>query len=194
MTGPDMTFIYHPVFQSLVLPLFLSAALGWLLRSASWRVRVLAPSLGLVLALAAWPGLVWPALARTQMLPWWVVGATLFAVAVLAWRRTTPLQPMGYTGVWLAALLGVTGLLLAAWGATGGSLLLAQLAGMLATVSGVATVLAWWVRHNTGDRVAAWIGLVPLGVLAVGLALSLAALPTSTAVGADDDDPYYQAN
>lgn len=189
-----MTLMYHPLFQSLLLPLFLSAVLGWLLRPAGLRWLILAPSFGLVLALAAWPGLVWPALARTQMLPWWVLGATLLAVAVLAWRRTAPQQPMGHTGVWLAALLGVIGLLLVVWGATGGSLLLAQLAGMLATVSGVATVLALLMRDNTGDRVAVWVGLLPLGVLAVGLALSLAALPSSSSVGYDDDDPYYQAD
>lgn len=82
-------------------------------------------------------------------------------------------------------MLVLAGLALAAWGALGGSLLLAQLALILSTVSAVAVWQAWRMR------VASLLGLLPLCVFAAGLALSLVGLPSGGPSDTGDDDPYY---
>lgn len=182
----NMTFLHHPAFQSLALPLLLGLSLGLLFRTVGARWLVLAPSLALVLALAAWPGFVWPALAQSQVLPWLALGGAIVAAAALILRApgTTPWR--GRTGLWTSSLLALAGLALAAWGALGGSMLLAQLAAMLAMVSAVAAWQAW--RHRSGS----WAGLLPLFLFAIGLTLCLAWLPASGPAGPDNEDPYYQ--
>jgi hypothetical protein len=182
-----MTFLHHPAFQSLVLPLLLGLSLGLLLRTAGVRWLVLAPSLALVLALAAWPGFVWPALAQSQVLPWLALGGTAVAAVALVLKAPGTTPWTGRTGSWAVSLLALAGLALAAWGALGGSLLLAQLAAMLAMVSAVAVWQAW--RYRSGS----WAGLLPLLLFAMGLTLCLAWLPASGPAGPDNEDPYYQA-
>jgi hypothetical protein len=114
-----MTFLHHPAFQSLVLPLLLGVSFGLLLRTARVRWLGLAPSLALVLALAAWPGFVWPALAQSQVLPWLALGGTAVAAVALVLRApgTTPWR--GRMGLWTLLLLVLAGLALAVWGALG---------------------------------------------------------------------------
>jgi hypothetical protein len=181
-----MTFLHHPVFQSLVLPLLLGFGLGLPLRTAGVRWLVLAPPLALVLALAAWPGFVWPALAQSEVLPWLALGGTAVAAAALVLRApgTTPWR--GRAGLWTFSFLVLAGLSLGVWGALGRSLLLAQLAAMLAMVSAVAVWQAW--RHRSGS----WAGLLPLLLFAMGLTLCLAWLPASGPASPDNEDPYYQ--
>lgn len=178
-----MMFFYHPGFQSFVLPLSFFLVLAWGLRTASLAWRLMAPPFALLLALAVWPGFVWPALAHAQMLPWWVLGSTVLVLLVLRFPINTLWT--GYQGVWLVALLPLSGLMLAAWAALGGSLLLAQLAAVLATVGAAALVQAWRLRA------ASWLALLPLLVLAATLAMALSALPPSGSALMGDDDPYY---
>lgn len=178
-----MTFFYHPGFQSFVLPLTLFLVLAWGLRSASLAWRLMASPFALLLALAVWPGFVWPALAHAQMLPWWVLGSTVLVLLVLRFPINTVWT--GYQGVWLVALLPLSGLLLAAWAALGGSLLLAQLAAVLATLGAAALIQAWRLRA------ASCLALLPLLVLAATLAMALLSLPTSGSAVLGDDDPYY---
>lgn len=180
-----MTLFYHPGFQSLVLPLALFLGLAWGLRSAGLAWRLMAPPFALLLALAVWPGFVWPALAHAQMLLWWVLGATALVVLVLVFRLPIHTVWSERQGLWLVAVVPVSGLLLAAWGALGGSLLLAQLAAMLVTLGVAALVQAWRLRAVS------WLALVPLLVLAASLAMALSALPTSGPALSGDDDPYY---
>ena len=88
----------------------------------------------------------------------------------------------------VVGLLALALLALVAWGALGGSLLLAQLALMLATVCGVAVLWAW---RATAVSPAS---LLPLLLTGVALALCLAWLPaggSAASPGADGDDPYY---
>jgi|AntAceMinimDraft_1070359.scaffolds.fasta_scaffold02317_3 hypothetical protein len=178
-----MMFFYHPGFQSFVLPLTLFLVLAWGLRTASLAWRLMTPPFALLLALAVWPGFVWPALAHAQMLPWWVLGSTVLALLA----RLFPVNTVwtGYQGVRLVALLPLSGLMLAAWAALGGSLLLAQLAAVLTSVGAAALVQAWRLRA------ASWLALLPLLVLAATLAMALSALPTRDSALTGDDDPYY---
>jgi hypothetical protein len=212
-----MTVLHHPVFQSLVLPVLLAglgiAALraGLGARHAAWGGL-----LGLLGALVWFPGFDWPALARTQKLPW-IVCAGLGLAALEALRRGDRWRPVlpwlatmliwGAAAVWLgggsagpaalvsalvfgaavlallvfpalpsgspgegpqrqaltAVVLAGAGLGLAGLSATGGSLLLAQLALMLA--SSVAVVGLW-----AGLRPASGLVLSPGLLLAFGLA------------------------
>jgi hypothetical protein len=183
-----MMFFYHPGFQSLVLPLFLFIGLAWGLRSAGLAWRLMAPPLALLLTLAVWPGFVWPALAYAQMVPWWVLGVTVMAVFVLVLRLPFNKVLDGRQSVWLVALLPVSGLLLATWGALGGSLLFAQLAAMLATVGAGAFVQCWRLRAVS------WLALVPLVLMLAALAMGLSDLPASGTAVLGDDDPYYTAD
>ena len=180
-----MAFIHHPVFQSLLLPLFWGGLLVWLLKPTGVRWLVMAPSLALVLSLAFWPGFVWPALAHAQMLPWLALGSAAALSVVVALRSTGPKMWEGRLGLWAAVFLVLAGLAMAAWGALGGSLLLAQLAMMLSSVSAVAVWQAWRMR------VALCLGLLPLCLFAGALALSLAGLSSGGAADASLDDPYF---
>lgn len=183
-----MSFLHHPAFQSLVLPLLLALAAGLLLRLAGPRWTSLGAALGLVGALAVWPGFDWPASSRAQMLPWAALAGTLLAAMAVAgqWPGTRPLgQRRGRVST---AVLTLVGFALAAWAAFGGSLLLAQLALMLATV---AAVLALWSWRSASVTPAS---LLPLWLTGIGLALCLAWLPaggSNGSGGVDGDDPYY---
>lgn len=180
-----MDLLHHPVFQSLLLPLLVSVALYGLWRVAGPRWHMLTPALALLLTLAFWPGFDWPAASRTQILPWLALGAFLLAVPVWALRLPGSTPWAVGTGLWACALIVLAGAGLAAWGALGGSLMLAQLAAMLATVGGAAAGPAW--RH----RAISWAGLLPLIVFALGLALSLSGLLGMGSVKLLADDPYF---
>ena len=65
-----MSFLYHPAFQSLVLPFVLALAISALMRPLGLRWAALGAAIGLVLTMAAWPGFDWPPASRAQTLPW----------------------------------------------------------------------------------------------------------------------------
>lgn len=228
--------IHHPAFQSLVLPLLLAlmgiavvrAGLG--ARHAAWGGL-----LGLLGALAWLPGFEWPAVARTQKLPWIVLAGLGLAVLdavrggshgrpALAWLAA--LLAWAAAGLWLAgaaadpsalaaaAVLGWAVLSLLAWGrddapapgavaaavltlaalglaglaATGGTLLLAQLALMLAST--VAAAACWaWLRPASGMVVSrapllcfglAWLSIAWSWVLAAPASGSASGLRVAT--------------
>lgn len=183
-----MSFINHPAFQSLVLPLALALAISLLLRLPGLRWAALGPAFGLVLTMAVWPGFDWPAASRAQVLPWVALGTTLLAALATALKAPGTRAMARRNGLIAAVLVTLIALGLAAWGALGGSLLLAQLALMLATVSGVAVLWAW--------RAAAvsLVSLLPLLLTGVGLSLCLVWLPAGGPEGSGGpagDDPYY---
>lgn len=183
-----MSFANHPVFQSLVLPFVLAFALSALMRPLGLRWVALGAALGLVLAMAAWPGFGWPVAARAQMLPWLAFAATVLAALAIALQAPGTRAVGRRNGLLITLLLTFAAFGLAAWGALGGSLLLAQLALMLATVCGVAVLWAW--RAMSVSPVA----LLPLLFTGIGIALCLAWLPAAAPGAADgpgSDDPYY---
>lgn len=83
-----LTALHHPAFQSLLLPALLVLLCVGVLRAALGPQRrdaaVLGAALGLVLALAWWPGLVWPATTQAHKLPWVVLLGLLVSVLPLA--------------------------------------------------------------------------------------------------------------
>lgn len=193
------SLLHHPAFQSLVLP----ALLGLLCTLALHRVPSgtdrawggFGASIGLVLALLWWPGFAWPATAQAQKYPWIVLLALLAALAIQT-RRRGRVAPAGRKpwAVWSALVLLVLLAGLAVLAAVSGSLLLAQLALMVAASAGVPVLWAWW-RPDTGPRLTA-ISLMPLGVALLSLGVMVAALGWPTggaqqAPGDDADDPYY---
>lgn len=184
-----MSFLQHPAFQSLVLPLLLAAMGLALLRLAGARWAALGAGLGLLLAIAVWPGFEWPATSRAQTLPWITLAG--WAVAVLA----TALQAPGSRAWGRRAGLLATGLLtllavaLAVWAALGGSLLLAQLALMVGSVAGVMLLWAWRSASLTP------MSLLPLVLAGLTVAYAQWSLaPGASSAGGDtteSDDPYY---
>lgn len=183
-----MSFLHHPAFQSLVLPFLLAVAASLLLRLGGQRWITLGAAIGLVSAMVVWPGFDWPASSRVQMLPWAALGGTVLAGLVIAlqWPGTRPLGKM--RGRLSTAVLTFAALALGGWAAFGGSLLLAQLALMLATVAGVAGLWSWRGASVTP------VSLLPLWLTGIGIALCLAWLPAGGpdgSGGADGDDPYY---
>jgi hypothetical protein len=183
-----MTFMNHPAFQSLVLPFVLALTISLCMRALGLRWAALGAPLGLVLTMAVWPGFDWPATSRAQMLPWLALASTLLATLAFALKAPGTRALGRRNGLAATVLITLAALALAAWGALGGSLLLAQLALMLATVCGVAVLWAW--RAAAVSPVA----LLPLLLTGVGIALCLALLPAggpAASPGADADDPYY---
>lgn len=183
-----MSFLYHPAFQSFVLPLLLAVFIGLLLRPAGLRWVALGPALALVLALAVWPGFNWPAASRAQTLPWLALGSILLTALAIALKAPGTKAMGRRSGTVITLLFAVAALGLAVWGALGGSLLLAQLALMLSTVCAVASLWAWRAAST------APVSLLPLLLFGVGLGLCLAWLPTGGSAGsgeADGEDPYY---
>lgn len=183
-----MAFLYHPAFQSLVLPFVLALALSALMRPLGLRCAALGAAVGLVLSLAMWPGFDWPATSRAQTLPWLALASTLLAALAIALNAPGTRAVGRRNGLVLTVLLTLAVLGLTAWGALGGSLLLAQLALMLATVCGVAVLWAWRAAAVSP------VSLLPLLLTGVGIALCLAWLPAggpADSPGADSDDPYY---
>ena len=180
-----VSFLNHPAFQSLVLPLLLAAAATLLLRAAGPRWAALGAALGLVLALAAWPGFDWPASSQVQKLPWATLVGLLLAGLAMA-LKTPGSKAMGrQSGLLATALLTLAALALTAWAAFGGSLLLAQLALMLGAVAGVAGLWSW---RSASISPAA---LLPLVLTGVGIALALAWLPAGDVGDTPADNPYY---
>lgn len=187
-----MDLLHHPAFQSLFLPALL-AWLGVLLlrrfTGAHWAA--LGGALGLLVALCVFPGFDWPATARAQKLPWTVLVGTALAVLFLwrtAGRTGTGRQRM--RGIVMAAVLTVASLGLAVMAGLGGSLLLAQLALMVATATAVPGLWAWW-RPSSGLVVSA-TALLPLGLAWLVIAAALAlAQPNGASTDAATEDPYF---
>lgn len=218
-------FLHHPAFQSLLLPALASllcmAVLRIALGAAHRAAAAMGAAVGWALAAAVWPGLVWPATAQAQKLPWigllallavlvtqalvrsmapspartwwlpaiaWAAGALWWlgvasvgpwllatalgaaVLAALAWSTRAPhSEPTAAAGS--AAALAVALLGLTALAALGGSLLLAQLALMVAACTGVLGLWAW-AAPRSGPRVTA-AALMPLATLALALAYLL---------------------
>lgn len=182
-----MSFHHHPAFQSLVLPFVLAVVACLLLRLAGPRWVALGAATGLVLAMVAWPGFDWPAASRAQNLPWLALGSALLAALATAFRLPGTQALAQRAGLAATALLTIGALALTAWAALGGSLLLAQLALMVATVACVAGLLAW--RTATVSLVS----LLPLLLTGIGIAVCMALLPPSASPGEDaTDDPYFE--
>ena len=181
-----MTFLQHPAFQSLVLPVLLALAAMALLRMAGERWTSLGATLGLLLALAVWPGFDWPASSRAQTVPWVVLAGLIVAALAIGLHApaTKPLaRGSGLLGMLLITALAIA---LAVWAGLGGSLLLAQLALMVASVAGVACLWAW----RSAFVVPA--ALLPLVLAGLTIAFAQASLaPASPEGQSDQDDPYY---
>jgi hypothetical protein len=183
-----MSFINHPAFQSLVLPFVLALAASALMRPLGLRWATLGAALGLVLSMAVWPGFDWPAASRAQTLPWVALASTLPAALAIALKAPGTRAMGRRNGMIATVLLTLIAFGLAAWGALGGSLLLAQLALMLATVGAVAALWAWRTASVSP------VSLLPLLLTGIGVALCLAWLPvvgSTGSEGSDGDDPYY---
>lgn len=174
-----MDLLFHPAFQSLVLPLCLAiAATALLQRVAGPRRAAFGAALGLVLALAVFPGFDWPALTRAQKLPWIVLAATLLAagLAEAGWARGVR--------AWAVACLSLASLALAVWAALSGSLLLAQLALTVATTTAVLAIWAAW-----GRQAAPASALLPATLAWLMIATALLP-PAGPAPPPAQDDPY----
>jgi hypothetical protein len=106
-----MSFVHHPAFQSLVLPVVLAVAGMALLRALPGRAGVrwwpLGAVFGLLAALAVLPGFDWPAAARTQKLPWIVLAGLALAALSMAWRAES--SPGGRWATWLGGVLAWAG-------------------------------------------------------------------------------------
>lgn len=184
-----MSFIQHPAFQSLLLPLLLAAAGIALLRLAGARWAALGAALGLVLAMAFWPGFDWPPGSRAQILPWITLAG--LAVAALATGLNAPGTRAlgGKAGFLVAALVTLLAIGLAVWAALGGSLLLAQLALMVGSAAGIATLWTWRSAAITPAA------LLPLLLAGLTIAYTQAVLaPTgqdADGAATERDDPYY---
>jgi len=240
-----MSFIHHPAFQSLGLPLLLTLMLTGLLAQRKAppvnRWWALSAAIALLLSFLLLPGFDWPATARTQKLPWivlggaglgalwlslastqpgrwmcWATGTAYWAMACV-WLSGSPVQwayallgalvgsvvlamvliakaghsptPTGtvsasaelaVAGAATAGALTVAALGLAAIAAGGGSLLLAQLAMMLAVVTAVPGLWAWW--RSASGFVIAPTALLPLGLAWLVIAYALA-VPGPSAAG-----------
>lgn len=187
-----MDLLHHPAFQSLFLPALL-AWLGVLLlrRFAGAHWAPLGGALGLLAALCVFPGFDWPATARAQKLPWTVLVGTVLAVLLL-WRTAggTGTGRHRVRGIVMAAVLTVASLGLAVMAGLGGSLLVAQLALMVATATAVPGLWSWW-RPSSGLIVSV-SALLPQTLAWLLLAATLALGGTSQA-GSDAgaEDPYF---
>lgn len=187
-----MDLLNHPAVQSLVLPLLLCiAGVAALLGVTGPNRAALGAALGLLVALAWFPGFDWPATARAQKLPWVALAGTAIA-ALLLWRTVSglPAARPWWRGIALAALLTVACLGLAAAAGLGGSLLLAQLALMVAVATAVPGLWSWW-RPSSGLWMAP-AALLPQLLAALWIAAALPMAPWNA--GATDtatDDLYY---
>ncbi|MCW5668403.1 MAG: hypothetical protein KIT86_02005 [Hydrogenophaga sp.] len=187
-----MNLLNHPAFQSLVLPLLLCiAGVAALLRAAGPNRAALGAALGLLVAFAVFPGFDWPAAARAQKLPWIALAGTAIA-ALLLWRATRglPTARPWWRGIAFAAVLTLACLGLAAAAGLGGSLLLAQLALMVAVATAVPGLWSWW-RPSSGLWMAP-AALLPQLLAALWIAAALPMAPWNAgAAGSATDDLYY---
>jgi hypothetical protein len=145
-------------------------------------------------------------------LPWWgelalVLGGGLVLAVLMLLQRPAAggdargglrdTRPVLDRGAWAAAALAVAAYALAGLAAFGGSLLLAQLAAMLGSVSAVsAAMLVVWRRLRPGAGLTLSPAvLMPLGlvwlVIALVLGMQLLAGGGGAVPGAPADDPYY---
>ncbi|MGE0429784.1 MAG: hypothetical protein AB7P11_17420 [Hydrogenophaga sp.] len=184
-----MSFLQHPAFQSLVLPLLLATASMALLRLAGTRWTALGAALGLVIALTVWPGFDWPASSRAQTLPWIALAGLLAAALAIGLNAPGTKALARGAGLLATALVTVLAVALAVWAALGGSLLLAQLALMVGSVAGVAGLWAWRSATITPAALAPLV----LAGLVIAFAQGSLALSSPEAAGdaAERDDPYY---
>lgn len=184
-----MAFIQHPAFQSLLLPLLLAVAGMALLRLAGVRWTACGAALGLLLSLGFWPGFEWPPNSRAQTLPWIVLAGLVVAVLAIGLKAPGSTAMSRMSGFTATALVSACAVGLAVWAALGGSLLLAQLALMVGSVAGVATLWAW--RSATFTPAA----LLPLLLALLTIAYTQAStVPTDAGSGGtatERDDPYY---
>lgn len=189
---PASDILAHPAFQSAVLPLLLCiAGVAALLRTTGPNRAALGAALGLLVALAYFPGFDWPATARAQQLPWAVLAGCALA-AVLVWRaaRGLPAARAWWRGIALAAVLTLVCLALVAMAAFGGSLLLAQLALMVAVATAVPGLWSWW-RPSSGLWVAP-AALLPQLLAALCIAWALPMAPWNAGMAdTATDDLYY---
>lgn len=187
-----MDILNHPAFQSLVLPLLLCCAVvAAMHRAAGPCWAAFGGALGLLLALAVFPGFDWPAATRAQKLPWTVLAGTVLAALGL-WRtaRDSSAARQRVRGILLAAVLTVACLGLVAAAGLGGSLLLAQLALMVAIATAVPGLWSWW-RPSSGLWVAP-AALLPQFVAALLVASALPMAPWNGGpTGTATDELYY---
>lgn len=240
-----MSFIHHPAFQSVGLPLLLTLVLTLPITRgappAGKRWWAMGGAIALLLSFLLLPGFDWPATARTQKLPWivlagaclaavwlslgsrqpgrwmrWAMGTVVWVMACM-WLAGSPVQwthsllgALGGAAVLAMLLIGragnsltagayanaktteelaaggaatagaltVAALGLAAIAAGGGSLLLAQLAMMLAVVTGVTGLWAW--MRSASGLVIAPAAFLPLGLAWLVIAFALAVPGPST--------------
>ncbi|MDO8904500.1 hypothetical protein [Hydrogenophaga sp.] len=89
-----MSFIHHPAFQSVALPLLLTLVLtgllGGLQAPARNRWWAMGAAIALLLSYVLLPGYDWPATARAHKLPWIVLGGTSLAAAWLLFGTSRP--------------------------------------------------------------------------------------------------------
>ena len=184
-----MSFLHHPAFQSLVLPFVLGVVSIGLLRMAGPRWAALGSALALVATLAMWPGFDWPAASRVQKLPWIALSGMLLAALAIA-LKAPGTMPLGrWAGVAISIMLLLAALGLAAWAALDGSMLLAQLALVLGTLTGLAALAAWRIASASA------VASLPLLLAGIWIALSIAWLPPGAPQGTganEGDDPYYE--
>lgn len=198
------SIVFHPAFQSLLLPALLGGLCTLVLLRTLGRANpswgALGASFGLVLAMLWWPGFVWPATAHAQKLPWIVLTGLVAAVAAqtyLLGRSVTPGRTTLAAGrstrargaLWALSVLVLLLPGLAFFAVAAGSLLLAQLALMVAASAGVPLLWAW-VRPGSGPRITA-VSLIPLVAALMALLVMVAALGPVQAPGTGADDPYY---
>ena len=193
------SFLHHPAFQSLLLPCVLALLAMAVLRAVCGaRWAPLGAALGLLGALAWLPGFEWPAASRVAKLPWVVLAGLALAAAAMALQRGghaarqagAPVQPAQPAGAASAGALTVSALGLAALAGGGGSMLLAQLALMLATCSAV--LGAWlWLRPAPAalplaPLLLAWLALAWSWALSSAIAAGAASTTTLNAAAAAD--------
>lgn len=174
------SFIHHPAFQSLLLPALLCLVCLGALRLGLGAARgpwvSLGAPLGLVLALAAWPGLGWPASTQAHKLPWVVLASALAVLLALASStanaRHRPLRPwLAAALVWLVAsawLLGLASPLHWPLAAAGGALALGVLAWSTEAPGAEPTAAA----GSAGALAVVLLGLVGLAIGAGSLLLA----------------------
>jgi hypothetical protein len=117
------------------------------------------------------------------------LGGTLLAALAIALKAPGTLPWNRWTGVLISTVLSLAALGLAAWAALGGSLLLAQLALILGTLTGVAALAAW--RSVCASAVAT----LPLALTGIWLVLCIAWLPPGAPQengASPGEDPYYE--
>jgi len=187
---PTDALLHHPLVQSLLLPALTGLAATAVLRGRGPGAAGWGPATGQALALALWPGLVWPPGALAQWLPWLALAALPLALASNRLPRAAQALRPGPAALAVLAL-GLALLALAGFAVGAGTLLLAQIA--LIPAAALAGPVLWsWLAPRTGPR---WSPAALLPLLLLGAALAWQVLQAGTPAGGGaapaDDDPYY---